>query len=238
MDAFNHVTGSNDLVDIPRDVITKEEKLLFAKLIEDFQHRAHPDGTPRYDDILHEWLHEHYFPLVLKFQSQNETFGGPIFNKDVASLKRYFDREYKSREGKKRAMQSMDGGEQGYRDMQHRAHTVEHFSGVASRFSPQQPKTKQPQQSLLPSTVDPRHAGSFDVQQQRHGEQLRAQEGGGKGSNANRVRAQKGKHHHCFNCGSRKGKKFKHPQPKGGVKVPCPYEKDEFKGNTEGLLEK
>lgn len=82
MESFKEVaglTGQPMVLDIPRDVKTKEEKDMFAKLLDDFKDHAHPDGTPDYTSILHAWLEEHHFPLYTTHQkkmaaSTNKSF--------------------------------------------------------------------------------------------------------------------------------------------------------------------
>jgi hypothetical protein len=161
--------------------------------------------------------------------STNKTFSdlGPIHVKDIQGLKRYYDREYASAQAKRKLVDAMPGGEQAYRDMQHRAHTVQHFGGKATKISSLQvPTEQQPQHLLPPSTVDRRFAQSFEVQQQTHRQQLSS-------ANPNRVLAQKGKTHYCKNCGSRMGKDHQHPSGRHFVK--CKWNTDEFENNPETL---
>ena len=147
----------------------------------------------------------------------------------------YFGRVYTPQMAKKKVTASMAGGQEGYANMRQRAHTVNHFAGKAPLLSSHSShKLMSLPQQDLPSS-DPRYETVHDIQKKMHAKQLASgltMNKKGKAVNPNRANAQRGVHHHCKTCGSRRGKAYLHPV--GGQ---CQFGKDEFKDNTEALFQ-
>lgn len=224
-----------NLPDIPRDVKTKEEEDLFERLVQELV--PVEDQPPDFEHFCKVWNTEHVFPN-LSFEGKSATVIGPIYLKDPASLRKYHDRAYTSKLMGKKAVQSMQGGEEGYKQAMKRAHTSKHFTAPAPRFQQSIPKTAQPQDDedvVHVAPYDPRFLSDTSAPQAPLLPPPAVGEGGVHAQVESRRRlAHVGKVKHCKNCGSRRGKEYNHASGKNAK--PCSYQKDQFKDTPEALL--
>mmetsp|Transcript_3786 Transcript_3786/g.9048 ORF Transcript_3786/g.9048 Transcript_3786/m.9048 type:complete len:216 (-) Transcript_3786:144-791(-) len=99
--------------DIPRAVSTPEEKALFLTMCPEYCETRYEtgEGIPNFETMCHDWNVLHVFPTIIEDSVTHTPFiPGPLFMKDVSSLKIYFDRDYTSALTRERAIDSMPGG--------------------------------------------------------------------------------------------------------------------------------
>ena len=212
--------------DIPRPVKTTEEMALFAKMCPEYC-VANGDGIPNFITMVHDWNVAHVFPTIVVEPFTNaRSVPGPIFVKDVHSLKFYFERSYNTQKVRDTAINSMVGGQAGYHAAMSAAHTSKANTTQAAHKVFSAPSAEQPTPSLPPATDTAAMRLVFQQQVQipvAHAAPATV-----------RSTCQMGVKKRCRNCLSRKGKQYDHPSGKS-TKL-CTYETNRFKDDPEGLL--
>jgi len=208
-------------------VRTPEERALCAEMCPEYC-TSNGDGTPNFTRMVHDWNTAHVFPtIVLEPLTNTRSVPGPLFIKDVPSLKSYFEREYTTLKVRDTAIASMVGGGQaGYRAAMSTAHTSEANTTQAAHKVFSAPSAEQPTPSLPPTTDNAAMRLIFQQQVQipvAHASSATV-----------RSTCQTGIKKRCKNCLSMMGKQYDHSSGKSAK--PCKYEENRFKDNAEALL--